>query len=355
MNNPPQILIVDDEPNNFDVIDGLLSQENYNLFYASNGFNTLKRLETWQPELILLDVMMPELNGREVCKKIKENPQFKHIPIIMVTALNYTEELANCLKIGADDFIGKPVNGTELKARVSSMLRIKQQYDILAANLKMREDLSNMIVHDLRNPLTTIILASEYLKLTSLQEKQEEKVNQIGIAAQRLESLTNDLLILAKAAEAGKITLKCELVELDKLVEKVVEDFEAIACQQNIKLVTQLARGKPLFLDANLFRRVIENLLSNALKFAPSNSEITVIVNYPNNQLVQIQVIDQGVGVSEEFKKSIFEKYEVGEIKKGTKQTGLGLTFCKMVVEAHHGEIFVEDNHPEGAIFIINL
>ncbi|MBR8826705.1 MAG: hybrid sensor histidine kinase/response regulator [Gomphosphaeria aponina SAG 52.96 = DSM 107014] len=354
MNHTAAILIVDDEPSNFDVIEALLFKEGYQLYYASNGVKALKILEKLQLDLIILDVMMPEIDGLEVCRQVKANSQLQHIPIIMVTALNSKEDLAHCLETGADDFIGKPVNGIELRARVRSMLRIKQQYDKLTANLKLREDLSEMIVHDLRNPLTNIILASEYLKLTSLKAKQEEKVEQIRMAGDRLQSLTNDLLILAKA-EAGKMTLNRESVDLCALAQKVRGEMKAIALQKKIKLLAHLPPGKHLFLDANLFERVLENLLSNGIKFSPSGSTITLQINYPANKLAQIIVADQGPGISAQIKNIIFQKYEVGEIKNGTAQTGIGLAFCKMVIEAHNGEIFVEDNHPRGAVFTINL
>lgn len=121
-------MVVDDEPNNFDVIETLLYTEGYVLNYASNGQKALERLDKFKPDLILLDVMMPELNGFEVCQRIKTNPTWQHIPIIMITALDSKETLANSLEVGADDFICKPVSGIELKARIRSLLRISQQH-----------------------------------------------------------------------------------------------------------------------------------------------------------------------------------------------------------------------------------
>ncbi|MDJ0589975.1 MAG: response regulator [Pleurocapsa sp. MO_226.B13] len=162
MEKPKIILVVDDEIHNFDVIEAFLFKEKYILEHANNGREALNFLTKTQPDLILLDVMMPDLNGIEVCRRIKSNPHICHIPIVMATALNSKEDLANCLEAGADDFISKPISGLELRARVKSMLRIKQQYNILKETLQMRDDLSTMIVHDLRNPIGNITGASHF-------------------------------------------------------------------------------------------------------------------------------------------------------------------------------------------------
>jgi len=127
----PSILVIDDESDNFDVIETLLSNQDYHLEYIDNGYDALSSLDVLNPDLILLDVMMPGLDGIEVCQQIKARPEWQNIPVIMVTALAAKEDLARCLEAGADDFISKPVNRFELVARVKSMLRIKKQYDII--------------------------------------------------------------------------------------------------------------------------------------------------------------------------------------------------------------------------------
>ena len=132
------ILVIDDEERIFDVIEGLLMREGYRLSYASSGQDALERIDALQPDVILLDVMMPQMDGIETCQQIKANPNWQHIPIIIVTALTAKEDLARSLNAGADDFISKPINSLELRARVRSMLRIKIQYDALAATLRLR-------------------------------------------------------------------------------------------------------------------------------------------------------------------------------------------------------------------------
>ena len=356
MKTQATVLVIDDEPDNFDVIETLLHDEGYQLNYAPSGQRAIDRLDSFQPDVILLDVMMPDLDGMEVCRRIKANPKWQAVPIIMVTALTAKKDLARCLAAGADDFISKPVNSIELRARLHSMLRIKQQYDNVQAMLRLREDMVNTIVHDLRNPLTSILLSTDILQSTRLSpEKQQKKVNQIANAGQKLQSLIDSLLIMAKL-ESGKMVLNYTEVDLCVLCMSAVGDFEAIAAQKNLTLMSDLPQpGGIVKVDAAIFRRVLDNLLSNAIKFSPSNSQVSLRAEYLEVGSARVQVADSGPGVPEDLRQSIFEKYEIGTVMPEVSQIGLGLAFCKMAIEAHQGSITVEDNHPQGAIFTIFL
>ncbi|MFP5273637.1 hybrid sensor histidine kinase/response regulator [Coleofasciculus sp.] len=363
LNQNTSILIVDDDPNAFDVIEAHLYREGYDLFYASSGEEALNLLDSVEPDVILLDVMMPKLNGIEVCRTIKSDSHWKHVPVIIVTALNSKEDLARSLNAGADDFITKPVSGIELRARVRSMLRIKQQYDALEATLRLREDLSNMIVHDLRNPLTNILLCSDLLLQTSTNGKDLQRLQIIADSSRELNSMIDNLLMLAKM-DSGKMVLNRTFVDLNELVSTVTLQFQSISEQKNIRLISKLGESpESLLIDMNLFHRVLENLISNAIKFSPPESLVILRVSYHDESLssdfpnskAQLQIIDSGLGISEERKRHIFDKYEVGDLMSGVSQIGLGLTFCKMVIEAHNGRIFVEDNQPQGSIFTVIL
>ena len=391
MNEKNSILVVDDEPMGFDVIEAQLYREGYDLTYAASGIEALNRLESIKPDVILLDVMMPQMDGIEVCRKLKSDADWKHVPIIMVTALSSKQDLARAIDAGADDFLTKPVNGVELRARVRSMLRIKNQYDALQATLILREDLSNMIVHDLRNPLTRIIASSSFLLDDSgLEEEDLRTIELIASAGRQLNSMINDLLIQAKM-QSGKMVLNRSFINLNELITEILSDFKSIAQSKNIQLNSQLPEASSkVSLDANLIRRLVDNLLSNAYKFSPKNSTITIQVDYleqrleeagiqenlsgstsshlsvknssvassavlPSSEQAIIRIADQGFGISEELKQRIFDKYEVGKLMPGVSQLGLGLAFCKMVVEAHGGKISVEDNQPRGSIFTVVL
>lgn len=358
----PFVLIVDDEPDNFDVIEILLFKEGYKLGYVNNGIDAMNAIKTNPPDVILLDVMMPELDGIEVCRQLKAHPELQQIPVIMVTALNSKQDLAQCLEAGADDFIGKPVNGLELRSRVRSMLRIKQQYDQLQKLLRsqqemlaLREDMSSMVIHDLRNPLTTLTLATQILKLHPLTQKQLEKVEQIEYTGHRLECLIDSFLVMAKL-ESGKQFLNLSDVDLQDLGEAAIKDFQAIALQQQIQLISDFPGvRRSLRVDAVLMRRVLDNLLSNALKFSPPNSEVILSIEYPEEDRARIHVKDMGQGVSEDIQQRIFEKFEIGKATQGVTQIGLGLAFCKMAIEAHGGSISVSPRQPRGAVFTVEV
>lgn len=355
MAQQPTILVVDDEPNNFEVIEILLFNNGYEISYVTSGAEALNYLQHTQPDVILLDVMMPGMNGIEVCRQIKQNPCWQHIPIIIVTALSAKEDLAHCLEAGAEDFISKPVNALELRARVRSMLRIKRQYDALQNTMELREDMSNMIVHDLRNPLSSIVLACATLQLTDLQTKQQRKVEQILIAGQQLESLIDSLLLMAKL-ESGNLMLHRTEIDLCEIGLLAIADFEAIASQKRIQVISQLeAPSITAWVDAAVFRRVLDNLLSNAIKFSPSGSQVKLQIDHPSGLQARLQVTDQGPGVSEELRQRIFEKYETGHLIDGVAQTGLGLAFCKMAISAHQGKIFVDNHPPRGSVFTIEI
>ncbi|CAD5963905.1 Adaptive-response sensory-kinase SasA [Planktothrix tepida] len=350
---PPSVLIVDDEPDNFHVIEFLLYQEGYDLSFARSSTEALDYLSVKSPDVILLDMMMPQFDGIALCHQIKKNPLWCHLPIIMVTVLTAKEDLALCLDAGADDFISKPVNGIELRARIRSMLRMKQQYDELQALLQAREDLSNMIIHDLNNPLAGVLFSCELLKLSPLQPKQLQKVEDILRLSKRMVSLVNSLLIIAKV-QTDEFVLEYEQVDLSEMGHTVVTDFEAIVAYRQIKLLYEFPEaGRQIFVDPVILHRVIDNLLSNAIKFSPVGSQVTFRISYPPDAMVKIQVIDCGSGISEESRQRIFEKYDIGTFRKGIPQIGLGLAFCKLAVEAHGGTISIENNAPQGSIFTV--
>ncbi|MEO1131909.1 MAG: hybrid sensor histidine kinase/response regulator [Cyanobacteria bacterium J06639_1] len=355
--NVPSILVVDDEPDNFDVIETFLSDLDCELHYSASGNDALSAIETFNPDLILLDVMMPGIDGIEVCQTLKAMPRWQPVPIVMITALTAKEDLAKCLHAGASDFISKPVNSLELRARVDSMLRIKRQYDDVQKLLKMREDMVNMVVHDLRNPLSTVLLGVELLRKADFpREKQVEKLDRVYGSAQRLQDLIDDILKIA-LFESERIELYRTPEDLSKVAETVVKTFVPIAAQKQQSLVRIAPKSSPYLasVDVNMIHRTLDNLLSNAIKFSPRDSQIHVrLENRPDGD-VCIQVADSGPGVPAALRESIFQKFETGQSIEGVSQIGLGLAFCKMVVEAHGGAIAVRDNHPVGSIFEILL
>jgi len=350
------LLIVDDDPDNFDVIDTLLSNQGYELHYADNGHKAIANLEMFKPDLLLLDVMMPGISGIDVCRQIRELPQWQSLPIIMVTALDSKLSLANCLAAGADDFITKPLSRLELQARIEAMLRLKYQYDALQALLKQRESMVHMIVHDLRNPLSGLILGLQILHRGKYPPATlPQRLERLMHSSQQIQNLVDDLLVMAKQ-EQGKIRLDYHEVDLVALIKEVVNDYEAIANQKAISLETDIqAVNLVISLDCPIFHRILGNLLSNAIKFSPEQSKVIVSLECPTASTVKVSIQDQGPGVKESLKAKIFEPYEIGTIMPNVSQIGLGLAFCKMMVEAHGGAIAITDNTPTGAILALEI
>lgn len=360
MGNKQVVLVIDDEPANFDVIEILLFKEGFELHYKDNGAEAIADLSEIKPDIILLDVMMPDMDGIEVCQHLKRNPQWHHIPIIIVTALSDKEDLARCLDAGADDFVSKPINSTELRARVRSMLRIKSQYDRIQDTMRLREEMMQTIVHDLRNPLIGIMLGWESLRVVDMSDRAKKRIDQIGKTIEQMRLLIDDILTIGRI-ESKKLILNLTKIDITAMAQSAIDDIEPLTSNKHIQILGEFPK-EPVYIsgDKNLIRRVIDNLIDNAIKFSPQQSSIILKIeclpkNPDRQDLIKFQVIDSGIGISPEQKQVIFEKYEVGNIVTGISQIGLGLSFCKMTVEAHQGEISVTNNQPKGSIFTILL
>lgn len=356
-----KILIVDDEQSMRMQLETMLASSDYEITTLANGVELLEQLADLSPDLIILDVIMPEMDGFEACRRIKANSHFQHIPIILVTVMDSKKVLAKAIEAGAVDFLQKPVSKLELQVRVRSMLRIKKQYDELQAMLQMREELSNMVVHDMSSPIVSVMLHATLMADQITDPELLKHLEMIRLAAERLDSFVNDMLMMAKM-EQSKLLISRSLVDVNQLALDAEQHFSIIAHSKGIKLQLELP-DQPLeiFLDSNLFRRVIANLLANALQYSPSETTVTLRLA-PAKHIIddkthlQMEVIDEGPGIPEEHRNRVFEKFEVVDLKrKGIPQIGLGLTFCKMAVDAHGGRIFIRTNQPQGSIFVVEI
>lgn len=359
--SPSKIMIVDDELSMRMNVQMMLDEQPYETLLFAHSTELFKALETIQPDLIILDVIMPDMDGFEVCQRVKANPKWQHIPIILVTVLDAKQALIKGTEAGADDFLQKPLNKLELLARVRSMLRIKRQYDELEATLKLREELSNMVVHDMSSLITSLLLHSTLLEEQITEPEQREHLDMVKSSAERLDAFVNDMLMMAKM-EHSKLLVHRELVDVRALTQDVVKGFDIIARSRKISLTQDLPTTTlKLSLDSNLFRRVISNLLANALKYSPGDTQVLVRLEYlrrehDSRHHLRLEVIDEGPGIPEKDRERIFNKFEVIDLKKkGVQQIGLGLSFCKMAVDAHEGNIYVTDNQPSGCRFVVEI
>lgn len=358
------ILVIDDNINNFYAIEYLLWEEGYSLTYATNASEALTFLCLVKPDLILLNVMMPEIDRMEIYKHIKYHPNWQHIPFIIVTTLASKDDFAFCLNIGAYDFLSKPKTAIELSARVTYMLQIKRNYKEfeLAFNLfqnesNLRENISYKLKHDVCNRLSSIYNFSKALTIDELTNEQKQNLNNIFNYAQKIRLLNADLLVMVQI-ESGTIKINpCE-VDICCLSEEILLDFEAIAEDKKIKIIRDMPQiQKSIFLDIYLFRRLLDNLLSSTINFSPDGSQVKLKIEYPNEEKIQVKIsiYDEGPGLKAEIRECIFEKYEVGNNMNYISKIGLYLAFCKMIIAAHGGNIFVESNYPSGSIITLEI
>ncbi|MGD9175550.1 MAG: response regulator [Desulfobacterales bacterium] len=370
--NTPTILIVDDEEVNVRLIKGILAVENYNLISALSGSEALSMLAPNRPDLILLDVMMPEMDGFETCRKIKQNKNTKIIPVLMVTALSEKEHRLKALDCGADDFLSKPVDKMELKIRVKSLLRIKEYHDELIEryeeiekkNVQLQEleefkdGLLHMIVHDLKNPLFAISGNIELLLLDkkNFSETQNSAAENCLASCQNLNEMVQQLLDINKL-ENKKLQLKKEMTDLVLLIDDTLNLHLKRAEDKQISINFVNANGiSTIPIDSSLIRRVISNLVDNGIRHTPKGGRVEVASELEKNKNnLCVSVRDTGTGLDPAYHQKIFNKFEQVNLKNqgvsiGT--AGLGLAFCKLAVEAHGGEIWVEsEGEGQGSTF----
>jgi signal transduction histidine kinase len=367
-----RVLVVDDVPVNVRLLTAILKVEGYEVITAGSGPEALERSLDSAPDVILLDVMMPGMDGFEVCRRLRADEATSHIPIVMVTALQGLEDRVRALETGADDFLSKPVDEVEVVARVRSLVRAKHARDELRrayAELQraesLRENLIMMLVHDLRTPLTTLIGPIEMLLeghdgYGELNELQHDILSLSSRSGYRMLGLVNELLDIAKM-ENGELQLEKEAIAIENLIQEVLESVALAEHQHALEILRDIEADLPqATIDDDLIRRVLINLVGNAIKFTPEPGTITVGVTREQPGLgsqLRFFVRDTGPGIPEADRTRIFEKFGQVEIRKEGRKisTGLGLTFCKMAVEAHGGRIWVESEMGEGSTFIFTV
>jgi signal transduction histidine kinase len=367
------LLVVDDDEGNRDVLSRQLERFGYRVETANDGLQALDKLTQGDYDLVLLDIMMPEIDGYEALRRLKADDRLQHIPVVMISALNELELVARCIELGAEDYLPKPFNPTLLKARVSACLQKKRAhdretalYDELQMNYKrlqelekLRDDLTNMIVHDLRTPLSSLITGMQTLELLGSLNKNQQEVQTIALSGgEVLLDMINDLLDVEKL-ESGEMQLDYDMVAIEDLVAAAIGQVGSLLSSKQLRIVEAVTPGLPTLLaDERKLRRTLVNLLGNAIKFTPSQGTLTVGAKLnADGQSVELSVNDTGEGIPAESFERIFEKFGQVETRQGgrTMSTGLGLTFCRLAVEAHGGHIKVESESGVGSTFSFTI
>jgi signal transduction histidine kinase len=363
--NSPKILIVDDIHDNIQVAGTILRMKNYKVIFATNGQEALDRLQTNPVDLILLDIMMPEMDGFEVIKHLKSNPATKDIPVIFLTAKNEVDSIVLGFELGAVDYINKPFNAAELLARIHNHLELKRVQKELSDLNDTKDKFFSIIGHDLRGPLGMFKSAIDFL-LKDFNLDDKDTLNRVLKSLQSSVNLTYQLLenLLQWAkAQTNIIEFEPKMINLFETSKLVLTLLESSYTRKEISCTIEINPELTVYSDENLVTTTIRNLVSNAIKFTKTHGNIKIKakeIEQPDGKkkMVQVKISDTGIGISPEKIKKLFklgEKHISSQGTSGEVGTGLGLILCKEFIEKSGGKISVESEVDKGTTFTFTL
>ncbi len=364
------ILVVDDSADNVFLIQTILEEEGYTISTAEDGPSALANLEQNPADLVLLDIMMPGMDGFEVTRRIRQNSKLPFIPILLITAHD-SPSVAQGLDIGADDFIRKPVEVDELLARVRSLLRLKHSVDERDQIARQREDFVSRLTHDLRTPLVAadrMLILFGQGALGELSPTMLEAISTMARSNRNLLQMVNTLLEVYRF-EAGRKTLAFSPVELRDLLEEVAKELNPLAQEKKLSLHLNFGEKEALTANSKVMgdrlelHRLFTNLIGNAIKFTDAGS-VTICLtptaapastgtDKPPISYVVIEIKDTGQGIPTEEQATLFERFRQGSHKRSG--SGLGLYLSRRIVEAHKGTIEVNSELGKGSVFLVRL
>jgi len=364
-----RILVVDDVEENTYIVSTILKSAGYTPFVANSGKQAIQIAETQHPDLVLLDINMPEMNGYEVCKYFKEHEPIADIPIVFLTVHADAESIAKAFDTGAVDYLTKPFKKAELLARVKVHLALRQAQELLEdqnESLKRLNDEKNeflgIAAHDLKNPLNSIRGIAQMVRKRKEIELTDDEVDdmahQIETSSNFMFEIITNLLDVNKI-ENGKLVIQPSSVDLVLSLGAVTDRYQAPAAKKNITLHVELPHDDTqIYADPTLTIQVLDNIVSNAVKYSPQGKNVWVTVSCDAVQhRVRVAVKDEGPGFSEEDKKKLFGKFARLSAKPtgGEHSTGLGLSIVKRLAEAMDASIWCESELGKGATFIIEF
>jgi signal transduction histidine kinase len=365
----PTLLVVDDTEDNLDLLEFALKRKPIKMLRASSGRQCLTIAQEKNPDVILLDIQMPEMDGFETLMHLRANPVTAKIPVIFLTAQRKdASSIERGLELGADEYLTKPIDTEELLVRTKMLVRLTRAERELE---RTKADFMAMLVHDLRSPLNGIKSVIDFYREIRDQDKQftAEQLSLLdtaGDSARRMLELINDILDLSKF-EAGNMSLDKQKIGLSIILDTVCREMELQFKQKNIALVKHYGEKLPdVVVDAEKVAQVTMNLLSNAMKFTKGGGSVTVASSVetepasaagPEKTFVKVSIMDTGVGIPAEEIPQLFERYKQVSSAKRTKQkgTGLGLSICKLIVQSHGGKMGVESEVGKHTTFHFTL
>ncbi len=367
----PTVLVVDDNPEIRDYVAGCLKQS-YHLVKAVDGQDALEKARAIRPDLVISDVMMPNLDGYGLCRAIKSDEKLSHIPMILLTSRASLDEKIKGLEAGSDDYLTKPFSARELLVRARNLLHLglqKKELKALNNALKnaneglreasqMKSQLLRIAAHDLKNPLNGIREFAKILKNEiDAQAPGQEMLDLIHTSSDQMLDMVGKLLD-SEALESGELTLHMEPVSLGKVAEEVVRRNRPQAQRKGEKLILHLDENDPCVVEGSWewLRDAMDNLVSNAIKYSPLGKTIWVSVKR-HGPVVQFTVRDEGPGLTRDDKKKLFGKFQrLSAVPTSNESsTGLGLSIVKQIVEMHNGQVWAKSEPGQGSTFVIEL
>lgn len=373
------ILIVDDVPKNIQVLGSILRPLGYKLGFATNGKQAIQWIKEQTFDLILLDIMMPEISGYEVCEEIRKIEAYKDIPVIFLTAKTDSESVVKGFELGAQDYVTKPFEANELLARVKTHLQLKHSKsllgetnkwlekevaertaDLVAAKKELEEldqvktEFLNLLNHELRTPLNGILGGLSIIQGYDLPEEIGQFLNMLDISAKRLEKFSYKALDISALRTKGKGALSLKEHNLADILHEVRDELSEMAGNKNITLkVDCFTDALPVMVDRIKVRNTISYIIENAIGFSEPDSTVNITAKAGDSETV-CNVLDQGKGFSDYALQRLFKpfsntKYHVDS------NAGLSLFYSKLVMDAHGGTISVAKNQPKGSVVTLSL
>jgi signal transduction histidine kinase len=359
------ICVIDDHPDNLDLLEQELADADYRVISATNGEDGLELIRRERPDLLLLDIMMPGLNGHEVCRQLRMQDETSTMPIILVTAKTGTHDEVVGLDSGANDYVNKPINIDTLLARIRTQLRIKHLQDELRRNYESfirldhaRQDTISMLTHDLKSPLMTVSASSKLL-LEEQCRTDPESVKRVASlllkSTQKMQELVEDFLNLARWERTG-IALEIEACEVGPIVRDVVDLFDHLLRDRGLRLVLDLPPEPVLvFADPVLLSRIWNNLVSNSIKYNRPDGEVVLSVRAESDDRVRCSVRDTGIGIPADVLPHVYKLFYRPEGKQLIEGTGLGLAVVRAILDSHRSGYTLESKVGEGTEFQFTL
>lgn len=363
-NEEAKILLIDDSVQNLRLLGNMLREKNYQIALAQSGKEGLQLAARIQPDLILLDIMMPELDGYEVCKKLKEDSNTRHIPVIFLTAKTSNEDVVNGFQLGGVDYITKPFNKQELFMRIKTHLELKQARDKISRQAETLRELNatkdkmfSVISHDLRAPLGGIKSMLDLMYEDQQQNRQisSRSLDSLKNAADQTYNLLENLLFWSRS-QRGRLVNDPEKINIYDLIVENLELLQTMSDNKKLEIDNRVDKDASAVGDRNMIKTVLRNLINNAIKFTHEKGRITLDYEVRDG-MAEVSVSDTGTGIQKQNLEKILnmKEYYTTFGTRREKGSGLGLNLCIDFIRRNNGELYIDSEYGKGSMFTFTL